>query len=272
MAKPPPLTKRPTFGLARSQGDHPLTAPVPTRRTTRDLPAGWEKDPLTQHWEACASNMVTNFAAGSDELRHMQVVDNLFVEITKNLINSKRPIVALLLLRTHSAYRTATVIAASGMATDTYPTLRSVLETAGYALLMYDAPELETVWLERHTSEAQMAAVKAKFTVGAIKRAVKAKDTALHAVFEKLYETTIDMGGHPNERSLTGSMTLTEDEKQKVFNVEYVQGNSLGAKLAKLTAARVGLCSLYLFQHIMKERFEILGLRDAMQRLRNSGL
>jgi hypothetical protein len=268
----PPTPKSPTFGLARSQGDHPLTAPIPSRTTQRTVPAGWDKDPLTQHWEACASNMVTNFATGSDELRYMQVVDNLFVEITKNLINSKKLIVALLLLRTHSAYRAATVIAASGMATDIYPILRSVLETAGYALLIYDTPELAAVWLERHTSDDDMAKVKAKFTVGAIKRAVMAKDAGLHAVFEKLYTATIDMGGHPNERSLTSSMTLTEDEQRKVFNVEYIQGNSLGVKLAMKTAAQVGLCALYMFQHMMKERFELLGLRDAMQKLRNSGL
>lgn len=158
------------------------------------------------------------------------------------------------------------------MATDIYPTLRSILETAGYALLIYDTPELAKVWLERHTSEKELADVKAKFTVGAVKRAVKAKDAGLLTIFEKLYETTIDMGAHPNERSLTGSMTLTEDEKQKIFNVEYIQGNSLGVKVAMKTAAQVGLCALYMFQHMMKERFEILGLRDAMQKLRNSGI
>jgi hypothetical protein len=38
------------------------------------------------------------------------------------------------------------------------------------------------------------------------------------------------------------------------------------------TAAQVGLCALYIFQHTMKARFEILGLREEMQKLRQSGL
>ncbi len=116
----PPAKKGKAFGLARSQGDHPIKGPIRSRTAPRTLPEGWEKDPLTQHWEACASNMVTNFSTGSAEIQYMQAVDNLFVKITANLINSKRLIVALLLLRTHSAYRAATVIAASGMATDIY--------------------------------------------------------------------------------------------------------------------------------------------------------
>jgi hypothetical protein len=269
-----PTKPNPTRGLAKPLGDAPLTQPVPSRTTTRNVPEQWGKDPLTEHWEACASNLVTNFAAGSRELQFMQTVDSLFVKIGQNLINSKELVVALLLLRTHSAYRAATVLAASGMPTDIYPTLRSVLETAGYALIMHDTPGMATTWLERHTGPAQMAEVKNKFNVAAIKKAIteKAKDAGLLKVFETLYTQTIDMGGHPNERSLTSSMTLTEDEQRKVFNVEYIQGNTIGVKLAMITAARVGLCAMYIFQHTMKARFQILGLREEMQNLLQSGL
>jgi len=269
-----PTKPNPTKGLAKPLGDMPLTKPVRSRKVTIDVPEQWDKDPLSAHWAACSSNMVTNFATGSDEIRYMQAVDSLFVKITTNLINSKELVVALLLLRTHSAYRAATVLAASGMSTDIYATLRTVLETAGYALIMHDTPGMAATWLERHTDDAHMAAVKSKYNVGAIKKAIteKAKDAGLLKVFEALYTRTIDMGGHPNERSLTSTMTLTEDEQRKVFNVEYIQGNTLGVKLAMKTAAQVGLCALYIFQHTMKARFEILGLREEMNKLRQSGL
>lgn len=108
-----------------------------------------------------------------------------------------------MLLRTHSAYRAATLLAASGMPTDAYPTIRSILETAGYALLIYLHQKLGETWLRRDDGAAQKKAVRSAFTPRAIKDALTQVDRGLLRIFDELYEYAIDFGAHPNEKSLT---------------------------------------------------------------------
>jgi hypothetical protein len=244
------------------------TTAIPSRRITRDMPLKWSSDPLSAFWDAAGGNVIANFAHGSPEVQLMQQIDELLRRIAANLIEPKNSVVALLLLRTHSAYRAATLLAASGMPTDTYPAIRSILETAGYALLIHREPRLGEMWLRRDEGPPEKQAVRKAFTPRAIKDALEHVDRGLLQVFDTLYEYCIDFGAHPNEKALTANLSMTEDGKTKHLKVQYLHGNTVFTIGAMKNTARAGLFALFVFQHTMAARFELLGLKDEMNSLR----
>jgi hypothetical protein len=244
------------------------TAAVTSRKDTRDVPVDWGRDPLGAFWDAAGGNLIANFAHASPDFQRMQQIDGLFLRIGENLIEPKNLMVALLLLRTHVVYRAATLVATSGMPTETYPLIRSVLEHAGYALLVHRDPPLGQTWLGRHDGPDEKQAVRKTFSTGAIKDALAAVDTGLRRVFDRLYEYSIDFGAHPNERSLTANLSVDEVDGKKHYRVKYIHGNSLIVEGAIKDTARAGLFALFVFQHTMAARFELLGLKDEMNSLR----
>lgn len=244
------------------------TDPVLSRSFTRSVPIRWGKDSLSAFWEAAEGNVVANFAHASSEFRLLHRVDELLQRIATNQIEPQSALVALLLLRTHSAYRAATLIAASGMPTDTYPLVRTILETAGYALLIHRDSTLGTAWLSRDDGPIEKRIVRNTFTVRAVKDALMQVDPGLLRVFDSLYEYCIDFGAHPNEKSLTANMSMTEEGKTKNYKVQYLHGNTTFTAGAMKNTARAGLFALHAFQHTMSARFELLGLKQDMHLLK----
>lgn len=244
------------------------TAEVLSRKVTRDLPVNWGQEPLSEFWDAAMSNVVANFAHDRPDVGLLRQVDHLFSRIAQSLIEPQNPLVALLLLRTHSAFRGASLVAMTGMPTDAYPLLRAVLEYAGYALLMHRKPDYGEVWLRRHDSAAAKKAVRRAFTPTEIKDLLGTLDKGLQKVFDELYEYTIDFGGHPNEKSLTSNLSWTQTGRARAYKVQYLHGNTIWVGSAIRNTARAGLFALFAFQHTMAARFELLGIKDEMNSLR----
>ncbi|WP_439612634.1 hypothetical protein [Reyranella sp.] len=244
------------------------TSAVPSREVKRLLPVRWGSDPLSAFWEAASGNTVANFVHASPELQLLHRVDALLARAAENLIEPKNWLVALLLLRTHSAYRAATLVATAGMPTDTYPILRTILETAGYALLIHRDSKLAEVWLRRDEGAKEKQAVRNTFTPRAIKGALQQIDPGLLQVFDSLYEYCIDFGAHPNEKALTANLSMSEVGKTKHYKVQYLHGNTTFVVGGMKNLARAGLFALFAFQHTMTARFQILGLKDHMNALR----
>jgi hypothetical protein len=244
------------------------TAAVLSRSVTCDLPANWGCDPLSAFWDAAMDNVIANFAHASSDFTLVGQIDGLFLHISEKLVEPQNSLVALLLLRTHTAYRVAALIAASGTPTDAYPLLRSVLETAGYALLIYRDPALGEIWLHRDDSRDTKQAVRDTFKPRAIKDALAQLDSGLMRVFDTLYERFIELGAHPNVKSLTANLSMTEAGATKHYRVQYIHGNTTFFADAMKDTVRVGMFALTAFQHTMAARFELLGITDAMNLLR----
>ncbi len=88
---------------------------------------------------------------------------------------------------------------------------------------------------------------------------------------EKLYERTIDFGGHPNQLGLFGSLTMVETPEALHFDTTYLMGGSDGMHLALRTAAQIGVASLGLMGYVFDTRFKLLGLWAALTPIK-SGL
>lgn len=156
----------------------------------------------------------------------------------------------------------------SGQVPDTFPVLRACLEYALYALHINANPALGEVWVRRHDDAASLRRVRQEFTHTAVIATLEAKDANLHPVIQQLYERSIDFGAHPNERAITGSMTIQREPGRVELQQIYLHGDSLSLDLGLKTTAQIGLGCLCIFQHIFLERFRILGIQDMIDQLR----
>jgi hypothetical protein len=152
---------------------------------------------------------------------------------------------------------------------ETFVLLRSCLEYAAYGLHLNANPSLGETWLKRHDDAAALKAMKKAFLGPEVEQTIVAKDKELGPVYKDLYERTIDFGGHPNLRGVVSNMLLKETADKRELQPVYLHADETIVLHALKTTAQVGVCSLHLFQHVLAERFLLLGIREKLIELRN---
>jgi hypothetical protein len=100
-----------------------------------------------------------------------------------------------------------------------------------------------TVWLNRHQDEAGMKASKKAFQHVAVAASVVAANQHAGKRFEDLYQRTIDWGGHPNERSVTGNMRVIKEPDRRVMLAIMLHGDGVALEMALKTVAQCGMVS-----------------------------
>ena len=137
-------------------------------------------------------------------------IDRCFVRAGENLVKLQSPMTGAFLLRCQYAFKTAAGMALAGQVVEAFVMQRSVLEYTGYALVICKTPSLEGVFLGRHTSAEATKTQKEAFTIGAVKVAVRGRDTMLADIFVEDYERSIDFGGHPNPHGALSAIVPDE--------------------------------------------------------------
>jgi hypothetical protein len=122
--------------------------------------------------------------------------------------------------------------------------------------------------MRRHDDAAALRQVKRDFQHVTVMETLRTRDADLHPIIVQLYERTIHFGTHPNERAIAGSMVLEKQPGRVELKQIYLHGDSLPLDHVLKTTAQIGLGSLCMLRHVFRERFEILGLRDILDRLR----
>jgi hypothetical protein len=79
----------------------------------------------------------------------------------------------VLLNRCQYAFKAASALALAGQVVEVFPILRSVLEYAGYCLLLRETPELQSVFILRHRSPKEKQRQKDNFKIGSVKAALR---------------------------------------------------------------------------------------------------
>ncbi len=231
-------------------------------------PDHWGEDRLTEHLRNAYQNRLATFANKKTEFGKLIAIDACFGRVREGLINPKQPLSALLFLRTFASYRSVCEAAAAGELPETFGLVRACLECAGYALHIARVPNAGTVWLNRHDDAAALRAAKDMFTVAAVKATIRSANNKAADIFEHLYGTAIDNGGHPNERAVTGNMTLVEGAGRIEMQHTFLHGDGVQLDYALITAARTGICALVILKEIFPERFDLLGVSDEILKLR----
>jgi hypothetical protein len=232
------------------------------------VPPDWEKDSLSEFIETAHHNTIATFANLPNQYKVLKDIHDLYKYITDNLVNSPEWFASFFLLKSHSAYLGGVRLAISGQCAETYMVLRGCIEAAIYGLYLSRNQESQETWLNRHNNQESLRRVKDEFRIGKLLSFLESIDPIIHKVTVKLYELTIDYGAHPNELALTTLLRKEEKNGMVKFDLNYLSGDCPPFRLAVKIAAEVGLCSLYIFKNVYRERFAILGVDKKLDMLK----
>jgi hypothetical protein len=200
-------------------------------------------------------------------------IDACFVRAGENLINPEPEMTGVLLLRCQHAFKAGAAMALAGQAADVFPVLRSVLEYAGYCLVISETPALENVFILRHAGGAAMKMQRDAFQIKAVKGAIcRHCTTALTTLYDDLYQRTIDFGAHPNPHAVFSITSMEEKEGQVARTVFAITKEPKIVLHALKSTAQIGLMALHVLDCVFKEKFELLGLHHEMDALSKTGL
>jgi len=247
-------------------------AAKPSPPPAKEKPPGWGNDELSKFIEFAHQNQYATFARKRDAMGKLVAIDEQFAKVTKGWLNPPSEIIAMLFIRCHGAYRTACLLAMSGQAAECNVQCRSVLEYAAYAVHINRNPSLGEIWLNRHVDEASLKASKKAFQHVTVTDSVKAANRHAAERFETIYQRTIDFGGHPNERSVTANIKMTEEPDRREMLAILLHGDGVQLDMALKTTAQCGMIALELLDAIYGAKFELLGIKAAMLDLRRKGI
>jgi hypothetical protein len=175
-----------------------------------------------------------------------------------------------LMARAHAAWLAATRHGLSGQVVEAYPVVRAVVENSWYALHLAkdpNPPARVEIWLRRNDAAAAKARCKNEFTIAAVRATHTALDPAAAAALQALYDRTIELGGHPNERGVLAAMTRTDIDHERIFGVVFLTDNPVLIALALKSSVEAAVGALKTFRLIFPERFTIMGMDDEIEKL-----
>ena len=167
----------------------------------------------------------------------------------------------------------------AGQVAESFVMARSCLEYAGYALAIFadhrleGVPTREEVFVNRNVDDESLKAQRAEFQVGRIRPIIANYDQTLAAKFKRLYDRSIDYGGHPNPYGVLTAMKMEmRDDQLTSITTLALTDDPTVTLFAMQNVAQVGLTSLCIFQIMCEAKFELLGIRAEMDALKRTGL
>ena len=230
------------------------------------------KPSLQEFFDVVHSNQRANRINFPQWYTFIERIDDCFARAGANLINPTPVLTGMLLLRCQYAFKTAAGMALAGQIVEPFAILRSVLEDAGYCLTIYETPALESVFISRHFGVEEMRAQKDAFKISVIRAVIGRYDAKLAEVFNELYQRSIDFGGHPNPYGSFSALVLDGRGEQTGMMAVAISDDPKMVAHALKSTAQIGLTALHILQHVFKEKFELLGIRQDIEALRRSGM
>ncbi len=231
-------------------------------------PSGWGKDGLSEFLESAHRNRLASFANKRDWYQLLLAIDQCFLKVGSGWINPHNVVAAILFFQSYARYRCACEHALAGQIGETFVAIRSLIESAGYALHIHRNVGHDEIWLGRHVDEASRKKAKDNFTIAKVRDSIRAADRMGVVIFNELYDRSIDFGGHPNERSVTGSMVINNVGNDKEIQFMFLHVDDLALDHAMKSAAQAGVCALSILGDVFSARFELLGVNAEIVRLK----
>ena len=233
----------------------------------RASPAGWGEDCLSEFVDLARHNLFATFDNKKPQYAKLQNIDDVYLQLLDDLTDPDDPLVAVLGLRSHAAYRGAVILAMMGLLVEASAVCRTMLESAGYALIVSCKPTLGEVFLNRSSSISGRNRVRREFSHSKVVATLNTLDHEKAKRYSKLYETLIDFGGHPNEQGVTGSLTIEESESLKRISSQYLHGDGIALDFSMKTIARTSVCALETLELAMEREFRERGASSALATL-----
>jgi hypothetical protein len=170
-------------------------------------------------------------------------------------------VTVLLLHRACGNYFASVRLSSSGQLPESYVLLRACIENALYAFNVYSDPKLAKTWLNRHKNAQSKRASQNLFKPGVILSNLIKTNQSLGQGVKKDYDFCIDLGAHPNERSVTSHLRFTGKEmSSSLFNT--TEGIF---KACLLMCVTCGLNTIRVFNLIYTDDFKKINVEQRIQ-------
>ncbi|MBX8509833.1 hypothetical protein K5D34_09130 [Pseudomonas cichorii] len=197
---------------------------------------------------------LTAGAENQDEIQaadspFLTMMDDLDTFLTDHVSGSKvlpdDPVIHSMRINARFLLMTSFRIGMTGHASGVFPTLRTALETACYALIMSKDETLSEAWLKRNNSPEDLKASKKAFQspIKAAQKLVDEHNPKLGTWMYELYESSIDFGAHPNAKTVTLHTRMFDDEMGSTWleNVGLYAVGNYGYEWGLLACVEMGL-------------------------------
>lgn len=230
-------------------------------------PPGWQRESITQYLDAVRANQFATFHNKRIVVQDICRLDRGFAETLEGWRDPDPFFPALLLLRSHAAFRASAGLAMAGQGAEAPCLRRLTLECAGYAAMIHRDESLAEVWLRRSDNEQARNQVRAMFNIGRMTVAVRQLDTTLADVFSRLYEDAIDFGAHPNELMMTSNLKMERQGDVCLLQSIYLQGEGMALDVALKRTVQVGLWCAKVFVALYPARTAEFGISAAINEI-----
>ncbi|MER9064853.1 hypothetical protein [Mesorhizobium sp. M0698] len=231
-------------------------------------PDGWGQDSLTDYFDSFRGNQFATFDNKRPAVADLIRIDGLFVRFLHGATNPRPFVPMTFMLRAHAAYRAAAGAVLAGQLYEAQAMLRLCLEHAAYGFYIGADKVRWQRWMNRNDSAAAKHAVRDDFTHNRIRKHIKAAAATIGGQFERLYETLIDFGAHPNEQGFSINSAIRKDGENVHFDTIYLQADGMPLDMGLKMTGQVGLWALHIMQLIYAERFELQGIRADIEEIR----
>jgi hypothetical protein len=237
----------------------------------------WENDPLSSFFVDAAFNERASSLNLPEVYSLLKQVDATFRCVAATVEKGDQLVLLLpccLIMRVHSAFRSAVRLAMSGQAFEAMLPLRAAIEQAWYGLHIARDPrpfERSTTWLQRHHNLSAKQKCKEEFTVANVRNTHKTLDATTAEALQEMYEMTIDFGAHPNEMGLLASMRREQTKDGVTFKVGILNPEPLLITRTLQTAIEKAIGTLKVSQLIAPAQLKVEGLDLTIEQLIREG-
>jgi hypothetical protein len=226
----------------------------------------WGDDPLSAeyfaqaHYNERAASL--NYPKAYELL---QRVNEIFMSVAAAVEKDNQEVLLLprlFVIRTRAAFLAASRLAMAGQMPEAFPILRLAIELAWYALHIAKdpaSPARAKIWLKRGDTKPDTQACKNEFKIANVRATHGQIDPAHESHMHQLYESTIDLGAHPNQLGLFSSVGSASEGNQTTFQVGILYPKEFPLLATLGMAVAVAYDVLRTFQLIFPERFKIMG-------------
>jgi hypothetical protein len=141
------------------------------------------------------------------------------------------------------------------------------LEYALYAFYFSKHPAEIQTWINRDENDAGKKKARKSLASGTMIYHLEQIDKDIGRIVRLLYELTIDVGAHPNRKTITLAMQRTETEDSVFYHQAQLNTETLQMIFCLKSMVQVGVCQLKIFRLVFPERFDILGISDEVERI-----
>lgn len=226
----------------------------------------WGESHLTRFIADAHKNILITYVKQRGYFEMLDDLGVLFEKANACLTYSDSDLSGLVVLslfgRACGNFFAAVRLVASGQLTESYAQLRVCIENALYASYISSKPTLAKVWGDRHQSEQKRKKCRDSFKISSMIKNLQSQSPALAKRAKKYYNTCIDFGAHPNERSVIPNIQMAKNGPVKLHLLNTEPG-FFGACL--LAVVSMGLLVVEIFEKVYPNKFKKINSQQRIQ-------